>query len=138
MKRIIFASILSTATLHCGAQDFDTFFCDSTIRIDYDFSGTSTQQHIAVDAVYKSNHWYGRRQHLSELPVQGNGQLIVRDHRTQQVIYCQSFSTLFQEWQSYPVSKSSTRSFENVFLVPMPKDTVDVTLELRKIGRAHV
>lgn len=135
MKRIIFASILSAVTLHCGAQDFDTFFCDSTIRIDYDFSGTSTQQHIAVDAVYKSNHWYGRRQRLSELPVEGNGQLTVRDHRSQQVIYSQSFSTLFQEWQSYPISKSSTRSFENVFLMPMPKDTVDVTLELRNNRR---
>ena len=133
--RLILTTIFSAAVSLCGAQDFNTFFRDSTIRIDYEFSGTSTQQHIAVAALYKSNHWYGRRQRLSELPVEGNGQLIVRDHRTQQVIYRQSFSTLFQEWQSYPISESSTRSFENVFLFPMPKDTVDVTLELRNNRR---
>lgn len=135
MKRIILTCIFSAAFLLCGAQDFDTFFCDSTIRIDYEFSGTSTEQHIALDDIYKSNHWYGRRHNLNKLPVEGNGQLIVRDHRTQLVIYCQSFSTLFQEWQSYPVSKSSTQSFENVFLFPMPKDTVDVTVELRNNRR---
>lgn len=51
MKRIILTCIFSAAFLLCGAQDFDTFFCDSTIRIDYEFSGTSTEQHIALDDI---------------------------------------------------------------------------------------
>ncbi|MBQ1582692.1 MAG: peptidase M64, partial [Prevotella sp.] len=46
-----------------------------------------------------------------------------------------SFSTLFQEWLSYPEAQNVRKSFENVFLVPMPKDTVDVTLDLRNNRR---
>ena len=47
------------------------------------------------------------------------------------MIYRNSFSTLFQEWLSYDISKNNTKAFENVFLVPYPKDTVDITVDLR-------
>ncbi|MBQ2553763.1 MAG: peptidase M64 [Prevotella sp.] len=124
-------------TIACGlammlqAQDFDTYFTDNTLRIDYIFSGNSKEQHIAVDQLNMSPRWYGRRHRLSELPLEGNGQLTVRHHATGQVIYRHSFSTLFQEWLAQDESKSLTRAFENVFLVPMPRDTVDVTVDLR-------
>lgn len=36
----------------------------------------------------------------------------------------------FQEWLTYNEAKTNSKSFENVFLVPFPKDTVDVTVEL--------
>ena len=55
----------------------------------------------------------------------------MRSHRDGTVIYRQSFSTLFQEWLSYDESREGTRSFENVFLVPFPKDSIDVTVDLR-------
>lgn len=111
--------------------EFGKFFCDSTLRIDYVFSGTATEQHIAVDKLNLMPHWYGKHKRLSQLPVEGNGQITVKDKLTGVVIYRNSFSTLFQEWQSYDEAKSSTRSFENVFLVPMPRNTVDITVDLR-------
>ncbi|MFC2766962.1 MAG: M64 family metallopeptidase, partial [Prevotella sp.] len=70
------------------------------------------------------------------LPVEGHGQITVLDHKTQKVIYKNSFSTLFQEWLSYPEAASGIRrSFENVLLVPFPKDTIDITLDLRNNRR---
>ena len=57
--------------------------------------------------------------------------MTVRKHGTKEVIYRNSFSTLFQEWQSYDEAKHVDKAFENVFLIPMPKDTVDVTIDLR-------
>ena len=122
------------ATLCCmilQPQRFEDYFEDKTLRIDYIFSGNAQQQEIAVDQLNVSPHWYGKRQRLAELPLEGNGQITVRSHKTGQVIYRHSFSTLFQEWLSYPEAQSIRKSFENVFLVPMPKDTVDVTLDLR-------
>ena len=113
------------------AQRFEDYFEDKTLRIDYIFAGNAQQQEIAVDLLNVSPHWYGKRQRLAELPLEGNGQITVRSHKTGQVIYRHSFSTLFQEWLSYPEAQSIKKSFENVFLVPMPKDTVDVTLDLR-------
>ena len=111
--------------------DFEQNFCDSTLRIDYTFLGNATTQSIAVDKLNMMPRWYGKHAHLDELPVEGNGQVTVRKHGTKEVIYRNSFSTLFQEWQSYDEAKHVDKAFENVFLIPMPKDTVDVTIDLR-------
>ena len=108
------------------AQDFDDNFVDKTLRIDYTFSGKM----VSVDELSTFDGWFGKRKRLSEVPVEGNGQIIVRKHRSGDVIYRNSFSTLFQEWLSYDEAKGKSRSFENVFLIPMPKDTVDITVRL--------
>ena len=117
------------------AQNFDDYFKDQTLRIDYTFAGNKDKQMIAVDELNAEPRWYGKKQRLSELPVEGNGQITVRDHRSGKVIYRNSFSTLFQEWLSEPCSDNNTQSVENVFLVLMPKDTIDVTLDLRNNRR---
>ena len=135
MKRI-FILLLLTISLNAVAQDFKQYFDDATLRIDYIFSGNAKHQAIAVDELYRLPHWFGKHERLSELPIEGNGQITVRDHRTQKVIYRNSFSTLFQEWLTYDEAKKpSSKSFENVFLVPYPKDFADVTVELRNNRR---
>lgn len=131
MKRFLLAIVCVMVSVSIYAQDFDKWFSDKTLRIDYIFSGNDHEQHIAVDELCQEPRWYGKRQRLAEVPVEGNGQITVRDHKTGRVIYRNSFSTLFQEWQSYPEAKTATKSFENVFLVPMPKDTADITIDLR-------
>ncbi len=113
------------------AQNFDQYFQDNTLRLDYIFSGTYNTQHIALDELLMEPRWYGKRKRLTEVPVEGNGQITVRDHKSGQMIYRNSFSTLFQEWQQEDEARHTERSFENVFLIPMPKDTIDVTIELR-------
>lgn len=135
MKRILMFLMAFGMGLTAMAQAFDRYFCDKTLRLDYIFEGNAKEQRIALDQLHVMNRWYGKRHRLALLPVEGNGQISVRDHRSGQVIYRNSFSTLFQEWLSYPEAQASARSFENVFLVPMPKDTVDVTVDLRNNRR---
>ncbi len=137
MRITLFMMSLVVVTM-THAQDFNRYFTDETLRIDYTFSGNATNQEIAVDQLNRIPHWYGKRQRLSEVPVEGNGQIIVRDHHSQEVIYRNSFSTLFQEWLSYDEAKHIRKSFENVFLVPMPKDTVDITVVLNNNYRKEM
>lgn len=124
-------SIMMAAIAVCAAaQNFDDYFTDSTLRLDYVFAGDRNSQAIYVDELTKTPGWYGRRHHLDTLPLEGNGQVTLRDSRTGRVIYRHSFSTLFQEWLSTEESKTTAKSFENVFLVPFPKDTCDITVNL--------
>lgn len=120
---------------HDSGPRFDEWFCDTTLRVDYEMSGDAREQHIAVDELCRSPRWYGRRHRLAELPVEGNGQITMRDHKSGRVIYRTSFSTLFQEWLAYPEAQTTQRSFENVFIMPMPRDTADVTIDLRNYRR---
>ena len=130
-KALTLCVLLLTATVALTAQDFDRYFTDRTLRLDYSFAGNAEKQTISLDELATMPRWYGKRQRLAELPLEGNGQITVRDHRTHEPIYRNSFSTLFQEWLTYDEAKTTSRTFENVFLVPMPKDTVDVTVDLR-------
>lgn len=130
-KRIIAITISAIVCANVIAQDFDTYFNDRTLRLDYIFSGNKARQDISLAEMHSMPHWYGKKQRLSQIPVEGNGQITVRPHRNDSVIYKSSFSTLFQEWLSYDEAAGPGKAFENVFLVPMPKDTVDITVELR-------
>ena len=112
------------------AQAFATSFADSTLRLDYIFSGDNRTQHIAVDQLSKTAGWYGRRHHLAELPLEGNGQLTMVDQATGDTLYRHSFSTLFQEWQQTEEARHVTKSFENTFVVPLPKRPVDIVVQL--------
>lgn len=136
MNKIFRQTLLLTVLLllpcRLIAQDFGDYFIDQTLRLDYIFSGNANAQDISLLAYYKIPGWYGKRHRLAETPMKGNGTITVRDLATGRVIYKHPFSSLFQEWLSYPqAQESGRRAFENVSLIPMPKKPVEVSLELR-------
>ena len=130
MRKLFIFSVLTIACLSASAQRFEDYFEDRTLRLDYTFSGDAQHQQIYVDELISMPRWYGKRQRLNEVPLKGNGQIIVTSKVDGEVIYRHSFSSLFQEWISTAESKHTQKSFENVFLVPYPKQPVDITVEL--------
>lgn len=143
MNKIFRLTLLLSALLllpcRLIAQDFGEYFIDQTLRLDYIFSGNANAQDISLLACYKIPGWYGKRHRLAETPMKGNGTITVRDLATGRVIYKHPFSSLFQEWLSYPQAKESgRRAFENVSLIPMPKQPVEVSLELRNSRHAVI
>ena len=126
MKKIVMSIMMAVVALGAAAQSFEEYFTGNTLRLDYIFAGDRKNQAIYVDQLTQTPGWYGRRHNLDKLPLVGNGQTTVRDAKSKKVIYRHSFSTLFQEWLATEESKSTPKSFENVFLVPF------------QIGRAHV
>lgn len=111
-------------------QNFSDHFLDKTLRVDYIFTGDIKQQSIVLDELSELPTWAGRRYHLSELPLEGNGQITIKDLSTKQCIYKTSFSSLFQEWLSTDEAKETTKGFENSFLLPYPKQPVEVEIIL--------
>lgn len=101
-----------------------------TLRVDYIFSGTARSAEISLDEMSCFDGWAGRRVNLSEVPVRGNGQICMTDAQTGDTLYRQSFSTLFQEWQTTEEATRVRKSFENVFLLPMPSDKAIVYVEI--------
>lgn len=136
-KKLVLACVLAlTSISNVGyAQEFSRWFQDKTLRLDYTFSGNNKSQQIYLDEMKVSDGWYGRRVNMDSLLLQGNGQITVTDTMGHQVLYRYSFSTLFQEWQSTREASLVQKSFENVFLVPMPKCPVDITVTLTDTHR---
>ena len=130
MRKLFIISILLSLSTQIQAQRFEDYFEDRTLRLDYTFAGDDVLHEIYVDELVSLPHWYGRRERLAELPLHGNGQITVRSKADSMVIYRHSFSTLFQEWLATEEAKHTQKSFENVFLVPFPKDSVEIKVEL--------
>lgn len=123
------------AEISDSPSEFEKWFADSTLRLDYIFSGKVSPYgkqdvNIALAGLRRSSGWYGRRHHLKALPLAGNGQLTVSDAVTGDTLYRNSFSTLFQEWITTDEATETSRSFENSFLIPMPHNKVNVDIVL--------
>ena len=132
MKSLFVALFLCLCMpFHAFSQDFDRYFADKTLRVDYIFTGDATRQEIYLDELCSLPGWAGRRHHLGELPLEGNGDITMTDKATGKVIYRTSFSSLFQEWLGEQEAKVVTRGFENTFLVPYPKQPAEITVTLK-------
>ena len=103
---------------------------DKTLRVNYTFSGNSKESRIYLDDLNVIDGWAGRRVNLKELYLDGNGQITMTDAATGDTLYRNSFSTLFQEWQNTEEATHLDRSFENVFLLPMPASKAVVEVKL--------
>lgn len=130
MKRRNLLLAFLLACTGVSAQNFDEYFTDKTLRVDYLFTGNTSHQAICVDELSALPRWAGRRHHLAELPLEGNGQITMRDAVSDSVIYRTSFSSLFLEWLETDEARTVDRGFENTFLLPYPrrKAVVEITL----------
>ena len=126
MKNGAFLAIFISLFL-CNINSYSQ---SQTLRIDYIFSGKDKASEISLDEMSRFDGWAGRRVNLKEVPVRGNGQILMTDAQSGDTLYRQSFSTLFQEWQTTEEATKLRKSFENVFLLPMPQAKAKVKVEI--------
>lgn len=130
MKKHILFLLCLIAVSSTRAQVFADHFADKTLRVDYIFNGNASGQAICLDGASALPTWAGRKHHLAELPLQGNGQIIMRNAASGKTIYTTSFSSLFQEWLETDEARNVTKGFENTFLLPYPLQPVEIEITL--------
>lgn len=120
-EKNIWAALLISACTQIGAyaQNFDDFFINKTLRVDYLFNGNAQKQEISLDELVSLPGWAGRRNFLDKLPLEGNGQITMKDKASGKVIYRTSFSSLFQEWVSEEEASRVTRDSKTLFYFPI-------------------
>ena len=118
------------ALMTVRAQQFDKDFEDRTLRLDYIFAGDNRTQDIYFQQAYSTSRWAGRRTRMDETLLRGNGQITVREHGSDRLLYVHTFSTLFQEWQATEEATTVRKAFEASCNVPFPRQKVDVTVTL--------
>ncbi len=131
--RIIKAAFLLLAICSAASmkgQEFDKWFADSTLRLDYVFAGNAKSEHIFFEQAFSSPRWAGRKARLAESFLRGNGQIVMRDHQSGETLFAHSFSTLFQEWKATEEAQRVDKAFETSYNVPFPRQAVDVTVTL--------
>ncbi len=122
MRKILLPLLSLTIAAAASAEvPFEQAFNDSTLRIDYIFAADRLNSAIYLNKQVLTPGWHGRRHNLDKLPLAGAGQIDVVDIATGDTIYRHSFSSLFQEWLATDEAITSSKAFENTYLVPQPK-----------------
>ena len=131
MRKLLLLSILLCSATILSAQSFyQNHFQEKTLRVDYIFSGTDKTCDIALSELKTLDGWAGRRVNMTQVPLRGNGQLLMTDAASGDTLYRMSFCTLFQEWQATEGATRTRKSFENVFLLPMPAKPANIEVKL--------
>ena len=134
---IAFVSALGL-TLAFGSQttgqapsDFDTFFRDKTMRVDYVHSGGPGQEIVSLDQVVSDGPWAGSRTRLVDGLNLGKYLFEVVDRRTNRILYSRGFASIYGEWETTAESREVYRSFHESLRFPWPKAPVQVVLKTR-------
>ena len=129
-KLLLLSTLLCCSPLLSAQNSYQDHFQENTLRVDYIFSGTDKTCDIALGELKRLDGWAGRRVNMTEVPLRGNGQLLMTDAASGDTLYRMSFCTLFQEWQATEEATRVRRSFENVFLLPMPAKPANIEVKL--------
>lgn len=115
-------------------KQFLKTFADSTLRLDFTFAGKAGDVHISLDETHLLDGWHGRVHNTQRLNLEGTGRITMRNAQGD-TIFRLAFSSLFQEWLATDEAKLVARSYENVYLVPFPRERVRIDIELEDMAR---
>ena len=129
MKKIfLFALMLLTL----GVQaEFDRYFYNKTLRLDYYHCGNDTSESYAFDELIQEPYWGGSHVNLVDTMGYGNYYVKVFNVKNDSLLYSRGYSTLFREWQTTAEAKHTNRCFSETVTLPYPKENVRVELYSR-------
>ena len=129
MKRLFLFALILLA-LSVQAQ-FNKYFYNKTLRMDYYHSGNDTSESYAFDELIQEPYWGGSEVNLVDTFNYGNYYVKVFNVKNDSLLYSRGYSTLFREWQTTDEAKKINRSFSESVVIPYPKENVRIELYSR-------
>lgn len=123
---LIFLSILISSFPGFSQINFDDYFFNKSLRLDYYHTGDKENDSYSFDELIEEPYWGGSKTNLIDTLNFGRYEFIVHDLESGKVIYSKGYSTLFNEWQTTEEAKHTTRTFSETVTFPFPIKTVKV------------
>ena len=135
MNKVISVSGLIMILLACNLSttglDFDKYFTNKTMRVDYFHMGTATEEHFSVDRILSDGEWCGSMTQLLDKMNLGPYFFEVRDPETDKILYSRGFASIFGEWQTIPEAKEKWGTFHESVRFPWPLKPVKLVMKKR-------
>lgn len=106
--------------------NFDDYFENKTLRLDYFHTGDSLNDSYSFDELMEEPYWGGSKVNLIDRFNYGKYKFEVIDKESGKLIYSRGYSTLFAEWQTTEEAKHIIKSFSETVVFPFPKKPVIV------------
>ncbi len=136
MKQLlIFCTILILSTAHLFSQtmdNFDKYFTDRTMRIDYFHIGDAIEEFITLDKVYQYGIWAGSKVNLIDNFNNGRYYVKIFDAESQELIFSKGFDSYFGEYKSsQDAIDRINRTYNESALIPYPQNVIIFSIEKR-------
>lgn len=125
--RILFTLLLLLGVSSVFGQ-FDRYFEDKTLRMDYFRCGDVQGEEYYFDELLEEPFWGGSKMNLVDTNFYGNDYLRVYAIPSGKLIYSRGYNTLFGEWRTVDEAKKIRRCCNETVVLPYPKE--DVRIEL--------
>jgi len=113
------------------SPDFNRYFVDRTMRVDYYHTGDATTELISLDRVVSDGPWAGSLTRLLDDTDLGKYLYEVIDVETGALIYSRGFASIYGEWETTGEAGETTRTFHESVRFPWPKAPVRIVLKKR-------
>jgi hypothetical protein len=124
MKLIFF--ILIFISISYSQINFDDYFENKTLRLDYFHTGDKENDHYSFDELIEEPYWGGSKVNLIDKFNYGRYKFEVYDAAINKLIYSRGYSTIFNEWQTTEEAKHTVKTFSETVVFPFPKKPVVV------------
>jgi hypothetical protein len=103
---------------------FDGFATGRTLRVDYQHTGTATEEHFAAFRFRAEGDWPGSRSQLVDTSGYGKYLFLVVDAKTRAILYSRGYCSIYGEWETTGEAKRQWGSFEESQRFPEPRGPV--------------
>ncbi len=126
--------IMFVAPLLVAANNinFDDYFIDKTMRIDYFHIGDAQTEIVTIDRIYQYGIWAGSLNNLIDNFNNGAYYIKIYDAAANVLIYSKGFDSYFKEYQtSEDAAQGIKRTYHESAVIPCPKAKIIFSLEKR-------
>jgi hypothetical protein len=128
-KRIFILTVFCLIILKSSGQtNFDKYFENKSMRIDFALVGNYEHQTAALQQIREEPVWGGTVHNLIDKFNYGGYYVKVYDKASGNIIYSRGFNTLFEEWRATEQAKTETQSWTNSISFPYPKQKITVDI----------
>lgn len=134
MKNFIFTFVfLQTFLFAQNLTEFNKYFIDQTMRIDYFHIGSMNEELISIDRIYDYGIWAGSLINLIDKLNNGKYYHKIYDVSTNKLIYSKGFDTFFGEYASTRNGRDGVRkTFHESAIIPYPQNKIIFAVEKRE------
>jgi hypothetical protein len=104
--------------------NFDEYFENKTLRLDYFHSGDKENDYYSFDELIEEPFRGGSKINLIDEFKYGKYRFEVYDEASNTLIYSRDYSTLFSEWKTTEEAKQTYKTFNETVVFPFPKKPV--------------
>lgn len=113
-------------------EDFDRYFMDKTMRIDYFHIGDAKEEIVTIDQVYEQGIWAGSLNNLIDTFNNGRYYVKIHDLSSDMLIFSKGFDSYYGEYKTTNrAMKGVKRTYHETALIPYPKNKIRFVLEVR-------